>query len=68
MNCAFALFFDSLYAPRTDYAAPYRRSDVFDTGNQLFEAWQKAMASFQPGDEYALVDEFAQVLKASRLV
>jgi Tfp pilus assembly protein PilF len=63
MNCAFALFLDSLYGPRTEYAAPYRPSDIFGTGKQLFEAWQKTVESFQPGDEYALVDEFARVLK-----
>ena len=59
----YALLTDSLYGGKTDYASPYRSLDAFVTGKKLFETWQKAMSSWQPGDEYALVDTFARILK-----
>jgi len=59
MNCAYALFTDDLLSGATAYAAPYRKSHVFSTGRRLFQAWQKRVARFRPGDEYDLVDEFA---------
>jgi hypothetical protein len=62
-NCAYALFIDHLYQGRTDYAAPYRSSEIFSTGKNLFDIWRKRMEGLQPGDEYDLVDEFARQLK-----
>lgn len=63
MNAATALFVDSLYAGRTDYAQVYRSSDVFDTSKRLFALWQEMMEDYQYGDEYELVDQFARILK-----
>ena len=63
LNCAYALFIDHLYQGRTDYSSAYRSSEVFSTGKNLFDIWKKQMEVFQPGDEYALVDEFARLLK-----
>jgi len=63
LNCAYALFIDDLYQGRTDYSSAYRSSEVFSIGKNLFDIWKKQMEVFQPGDEYALVDEFARLLK-----
>jgi len=63
LNCAAALFVDTLFNSRTDYAAPYKTSEVFQTGRQLFDIWKKRCADFHPGDEYDLVDEYARLLK-----
>lgn len=63
LNCAYALFMDHLYKGRTDYSSAYRSSEIFSTGKKLFNTWKNRMDVFQPGDEYALVDEFANELK-----
>jgi len=63
LNCAYALFIDDLYRGFTDYASSYRSSEYFSLGKSLFEFWKKRMENFTPGDEYEMVDEFAQRLK-----
>lgn len=63
LNCSYAIFIDHLYKGRTDYARAYRGSDIYSTGQKLFDASQDVMAHFDYGDEYALVDEFAGILK-----
>lgn len=63
LNCAYALFLDSLYQGKTDYAQPYRSSELMTTAQKLFGMWQDAMAHFQPGDEYDLVTQYAKVLR-----
>jgi hypothetical protein len=62
MNCAYALFADSLLSGATAYADRFRKSREFATGSKLFRAWNRALSRFKPGDEYDLVDEFAQIL------
>jgi hypothetical protein len=47
----------------TDYAAAYRISDNFSHGKNLFDIWKKRMENFTPGDEYEIVDEYANILK-----
>jgi Tfp pilus assembly protein PilF len=66
MNCAYALFMDSLYGEKTQYAAPYRNSNAYATGQRLFKIWQDSLGVFEAGDEYILVDEFARELKLQR--
>jgi len=66
LNCATALFVDDLFNSRTDYAAPYKTSEVFQTGRQLFDIWKKRCADFHPGDEYDLVDDYARLLKLQK--
>ncbi|MHC4616938.1 MAG: tetratricopeptide repeat protein [Planctomycetota bacterium] len=63
MSCAFALATDALFGGATDYAGPYRSTRAFSTGRRLYQAWEKAVSRFEPGDEYDLVDEFARILK-----
>jgi hypothetical protein len=62
MNCATALFVDRLYEGRTTYSGPYAQSKFFAKGNILFGLWLDTMESYAPGDEYDLVDAFADVL------
>ena len=63
MNCASALFLDYLLKNKSDYAAPYKSSKVFQIGTKLFDIWKKKIDLFTPGDEYEMVDEYAQLLK-----
>jgi tetratricopeptide (TPR) repeat protein len=66
LNCATALFVDDLFKGKTDYAAPYKTSEVFQTGRRLFDIWKKRCADFHPGDEYDVVDEYARLLKLQK--
>jgi hypothetical protein len=66
MNCAYALFTDFLFNEATEYGEPYQASRLYSTGRRLFELWQREMSSFEPGDEYDLVDAFAGVLNLQR--
>ena len=52
MNCAYALFTDSLLNGATAYAAAYRESRLFSIGYRLFQAWTKSMPDFKPGVHY----------------
>ena len=63
MSCAFALATDVLFGSATNYAGQYRSTRAFSPARRLFQAWEKAASSFEPGDEYDLVDEFAGILK-----
>jgi hypothetical protein len=63
MTCAYALFADFLYGEHTNYAAPYRSSNVFAAGERLFKLWKDSLGVFEAGDEYILVDEFARELR-----
>lgn len=63
LNCANALFVDHLFSGITEYSLHYKNSEQFQTGKQLFDIWLKKLKTFQPGDEYALVDEYARILK-----
>jgi len=66
LNCATALFVDDLFQNKTDYAASYKSSDVFQSARQLFDTWKKCCADFHPGAEYDLVDEYARLLKLQK--
>ena len=63
LNCAYAFFIDHLYQGLTNYALAYRSSEHFSAGKNLFDIWKKRMDNFTPGDEYAVVDEYARLLK-----
>lgn len=62
LNGAYALFLDHLYHGATNYAAHYQREESFAIAQRLFRHWQTRSAQLNPGDEYALVDEFADIL------
>jgi len=63
LNCASALFLDYLLNNKSNYAAPYKKSKVFQAGMKLFNIWKDKIDSFIPGDEYEMVDEYARLLK-----
>lgn len=63
MNCAYALCIDYFYNGRTDYSAPYKNTDAYGIGKQLFSSWMEVEKNFRHGDEYLLIDEFARNLK-----
>lgn len=63
LNCANSLFVDHLFNGKTEYSLNYNSSDAFQTGKQLFDLYLRKIKTFQPGDEYDLVDEYAHLLK-----
>jgi hypothetical protein len=62
LNGAFALFLDHLFHGATDMAARYRNLEAFDLSQRLFKHWQSRQPQIGPGDEYALVDDFGEML------
>ncbi len=62
LNGAYALFVDQLYRGATAYAASYQREEAFSLSQRLFRLWQSRSAQLGPGDEYTLVEEFADLL------
>lgn len=63
MNAAYAMFIDELLGGSTDYAAPYNNTRFQRTGRSLFALWLDVRQNLQPGDEYKLVDSFAETLR-----
>jgi len=62
LNGAYALFLDNLFHGATTYALAYQRSESFAVSQKLFGHWQTRCPQLGPGDEYALVDEFADMV------
>jgi FimV-like protein len=65
LNGAYALFVDDLFRGATQYAAPYQRAPSFALSQRLFQRWQSRSSQLGPGDEYVLVDEFADMVGLS---
>ena len=61
MNCAYALFIDTLFAGRTSFADAYP-SAALTTARKLLALWRETMTDYRPGAEYDLVDGFAELL------
>ena len=57
------LFADSLCREDTDCAAVWRHREGFQLAKNLWQHWQTKSGALQPGDEYDLVDEFADILE-----
>ena len=62
LNHAYALFTDQLFSGATEYARVYHDTGTLNIAQKLLQAWHTMMTSYRPGDEYTLVDEFAQIL------
>lgn len=62
LNGAYCLFVDKLYRGATDYAALYQKLEAFPLSQRLFQHWLARCAQLGPGDEYNLVDEFADIV------
>jgi len=62
LNGAYALFLDELFKGATAYAAAYQRSEAFSVSQKFYGHWQSRSQFLGPGDEYALVDDFADMI------
>jgi Tfp pilus assembly protein PilF len=62
MNGAYCLELDRIFAGATAFADPYRKFDNFAVARRLHDHWTSRANSLAPGDEYDLVDEFAELL------
>jgi tetratricopeptide (TPR) repeat protein len=61
LNGAYSLFLDELFHGATAFAEFYARSETFLISRRLFDRWKERAPHLQPGDEYDLVDEFADI-------
>ena len=61
-NGAQALFLDHLSGGATRAWAPYRRLETAELSEKLWRHWQQRQPALTPGDEYDLVDEFADLV------
>ena len=62
LNGAYALFLDDLFCGASEMSTPYRREETFGLSQKLWQHWQDRSKSLGPGDEYRLVDEFADMV------
>ena len=62
LNGTAALFLDELSHGATAFWPRYQKLDGANLSPRLFQLWQDRKDSLQPGDEYDLVDEFAEIL------
>ena len=62
LDCVRALLHDEICAPATAFAAPYRDTEVFPLALRLWQHWKAVSPSLGPGDEFRLVDTFADIL------
>ncbi len=61
LNGAYSLFLDNLFAGASTFSALYRRFETFALSQKLFNRWAEQVDKLKPGDEYKLVDEFAEM-------
>ena len=62
LNGTAALFLDDLTNDATAFWPRYQKLDGANLSPRLFQHFQDRKDSLQPGDEYDLVDEFAEIL------
>jgi hypothetical protein len=62
LNGATALFVDDFTRGATDFWAYYQRLDGTNLSPRLFQLWLDRRDALEPGDEYDLVDAFADLL------
>ena len=65
MEAGYAIFSDNLWGSRSNYTAAYQSTRHFREGQTLVALWQECMDSFQPGNEYDLVDQVAEHLRVT---
>lgn len=61
LNGAYGLFLDDLFRGASAFAAPYRSLENFALSERLWKHWQERSKNHEPGDEYRVVDEFADM-------
>ena len=59
------LYLDWLFGGVTDFGARCRDLDGFDLSQKLWQQWQSRFPAMQPGDEFALLDDYAGILGLS---
>jgi tetratricopeptide (TPR) repeat protein len=62
LNGAWSLFVDDLFEGASAFAVFYRGFDTFGLSQRLFKHWVEHSENLGPGDEYKLVDEFAEMI------
>ena len=62
LNGTAALFLDDFTHGATDFWTNYQRLDGANLSPRLFQLWKDRRDALQPGDEYDLVDAFADLL------
>src|SRR6058998_2183711 len=61
LNGAYSLFLDDLFDGASDFSALYHCLDTFSLSQRLFSRWAEQAEKLEPGDEYNLVNEFAEM-------
>lgn len=62
LNGAYCLSLDALFSGASGFADPYRQMEHFDTAQQLHQLWLDRAENLKPGDEFSLIDSFADLL------
>jgi len=62
LNGATALFQDRMWKGATAYSEAYRKFDSYSTARELLAILDKKMNSIKPGEEYEIVDTWAEKL------
>jgi tetratricopeptide (TPR) repeat protein len=62
LNGAYGLFLDDLFNGASAFAASYRGLESFALSQRLWKHRQERAKNLGPGDEYRLVDEFADMV------
>jgi len=62
LNGAAALFLDDFAHGTTDFWTHYKQLDGANASPRLFQLWKDRRDALQPGDEYEVVDAFADLL------
>lgn len=60
-----ALFLDDLFGRTTDLASRCQSAEGFDLSRKLWQHWRSKSASMKPGDEYAILEDFTEILGLS---
>jgi hypothetical protein len=56
------LCLDELFSGATNFSVAYKQFDTFPMSQRLLEHWKSRYEKLGPGDEYELVDEFADIV------
>lgn len=62
LNTAFALFVDDLFERATAFSEAYRPLPAYREGQKLYQLWQELDADTPVGEEWRMVDAFAERL------
>ena len=66
LNGVQAMMQDSFFPGASDFAAPYRNTEVFPLASKLWQHWLGFCPSLGVGDEYDLVNAFGKIVGLSQ--